>query len=245
MMMKTSILKKVPKPFFLSFIFLYFLLIINPPQEVLLSFDTESDVGDEKAVQKIIDVLDRYNATATFFVMGTFVEQNPDLIRILYSKGHEIACHTNTHKNLFLISEVEQEEEIRSCKESIEKLGISIEGFRAPWRLLTLDSAKILKENNFLYDASLFDIQPNIFSIKEVYTSTSFGIIPADDYIQLLFLKLNKKLYFQGLKNIYDKKVSMSFHPHIIMVYETGFEELIKYYNQKHVKFITHKKSLE
>ena len=244
MMMKTSILRKVPKPFIISLLFLYILLVINPPEKLLLSFDTESDVGDEEAVQKIINILDKYNAKATFFVMGTFVDQNPELIRILYSKDHEIACHTNTHKNLFLIDRSEQEKEIISCKEAIEELGINPKGFRAPWRLLTLDSANILKENNFTYDASLFDIKLSIFNIKQVYTSTSFGIIPADDYIQLFFLKLNKEIYFYGLENIYDKKISMSFHPHTIMVYETEFEEMIKTYHQKGVKFITHEKSL-
>jgi peptidoglycan/xylan/chitin deacetylase (PgdA/CDA1 family) len=46
---------------------------------------------------KILDLLERFNARATFFVVGTRVEEYPHLITEILSRGHEIANHTYTH----------------------------------------------------------------------------------------------------------------------------------------------------
>lgn len=46
---------------------------------------------------KILDLLDRFNARATFFVIGRRAEEYPHLITEILSRGHEIANHTYTH----------------------------------------------------------------------------------------------------------------------------------------------------
>ena len=46
---------------------------------------------------KILDLLERFNARATFFVVGTRAEEYPHLITEILSRGHEIANHTYTH----------------------------------------------------------------------------------------------------------------------------------------------------
>jgi peptidoglycan/xylan/chitin deacetylase (PgdA/CDA1 family) len=46
---------------------------------------------------KILDLLDRFNARATFFVIGKRAEEYPHLITEILSRGHEIANHTYTH----------------------------------------------------------------------------------------------------------------------------------------------------
>ncbi|NBV42310.1 polysaccharide deacetylase family protein [bacterium] len=48
----------------------------------------------------LIELLDRLQLRATFFVVGKEAEANPDLIRRLYDQGHEIANHTFTHTRL-------------------------------------------------------------------------------------------------------------------------------------------------
>ena len=52
----------------------------------------------EEATKPILDLLDRYQTKASFFVVGEVAEQNPDLIRSIFRKGHEIGCHTFSHK---------------------------------------------------------------------------------------------------------------------------------------------------
>jgi peptidoglycan/xylan/chitin deacetylase (PgdA/CDA1 family) len=46
---------------------------------------------------KILDLLEHFNARATFFVVGTRAEEYPHLITEILSRGHEIANHTYTH----------------------------------------------------------------------------------------------------------------------------------------------------
>ncbi len=50
--------------------------------------------------QQILDVLDKYDATATFFVVGEMVAQHHDLIRKIHAAGHAIGNHTYDHANL-------------------------------------------------------------------------------------------------------------------------------------------------
>lgn len=50
--------------------------------------------------KNILDVLDRCNAKATFFVIGRFVEANPELCREIVARGHELASHSYEHLDM-------------------------------------------------------------------------------------------------------------------------------------------------
>lgn len=45
----------------------------------------------------ILKVLDKYNIKATFFIVGAWIDQNPDKLKAIYEKGHEIGNHSNKH----------------------------------------------------------------------------------------------------------------------------------------------------
>jgi len=62
--------------------------------EVWLTID---DGPSPEHTTKILDLLERFNARATFFVIGTRAEKYPHLITEILSRGHEIANHTFTH----------------------------------------------------------------------------------------------------------------------------------------------------
>ena len=51
-----------------------------------------------EAVAPILELLDKYEVKATFFVLATVAEQYPDLVRSIHEKGHEIAAHGYSHK---------------------------------------------------------------------------------------------------------------------------------------------------
>ncbi len=67
---------------------------------------------------QILDILAKYNAKATFFVVGNKIEIYPDILQRIKKEGHEIANHTNKHiynKNISsstLTSELEKTDEI-------------------------------------------------------------------------------------------------------------------------------------
>jgi peptidoglycan/xylan/chitin deacetylase (PgdA/CDA1 family) len=64
---------------------------------VALTFD---DGPDPEWTPKILDLLKRHGATATFFVIGSRVNEYPDLTRRIVAEGHELGVHTFTHAQL-------------------------------------------------------------------------------------------------------------------------------------------------
>lgn len=68
---------------------------------VYLTFD---DGPTKKITLQVIEVLEKYDVKATFFVLGSLAEQNPDIIKTLDSKGHLVANHTYSHNYKYLYS---------------------------------------------------------------------------------------------------------------------------------------------
>jgi len=70
-------------------------------KKIAISFD--ASWGDDRTGD-ILKTLDKYNAKATFFVVGAWVDQYPDMLKTLYDKGHEIGNHSNKHPIMTTIS---------------------------------------------------------------------------------------------------------------------------------------------
>lgn len=64
-----------------------------PAKTVFLTFDD----GPADATAKILDILKAKGVKATFFVLGTSVERNPELLRRTHAEGHAIAVHSYSH----------------------------------------------------------------------------------------------------------------------------------------------------
>lgn len=68
-------------------------------------------------VYKILDILDEHGAKATFFIGGSWADDNIDCVREIYRRGHEVGSHGYFHKDHSKMSYDENVEEIRpSCK---------------------------------------------------------------------------------------------------------------------------------
>lgn len=98
---------------------------------IALTFDDGPDRDDTPA---ILDLLRQYDARATFFVIGSRVEQYPELVMRTAAEGHEIANHTYNH--IYFNKRVSAEtirEEVRKAEETIRSVtGRSTELFRPP-----------------------------------------------------------------------------------------------------------------
>ncbi|HEX5541718.1 MAG TPA: glycosyltransferase [Micromonospora sp.] len=68
-----------------------------PPRTIALTFD---DGPDPVWTPRILDVLRRHQAHATFFVLGSQVARHPELTRRIAAEGHELGVHTFTHPDL-------------------------------------------------------------------------------------------------------------------------------------------------
>ena len=74
-------------------------------------------------VPEILAVLEKYEAKATFFILGQWAKENPSAVKMIAEAGHEIGSHSNTHPDMAKLGpEKIKEELLRSC-EYIEKAG--------------------------------------------------------------------------------------------------------------------------
>jgi len=106
---------------------------------------------------KMLNLLEKHNTKATFFVLGWIAEREKELIRNIYSRGHEIASHGYGHDLVYKLSHLEFREDIRKSKDIIEEIiQDRIYGYRAPSFSITDWALDILKEEGYIYDSSLF-----------------------------------------------------------------------------------------
>src|SRR5581483_11122678 len=57
-----------------------------------------------RATERLLDILDEAQIRGTFFVVGMLAERFPDLVREVHRRGHEIASHTYTHRQIFTLT---------------------------------------------------------------------------------------------------------------------------------------------
>ena len=87
---------------------------IGPEDVVYLTFD---DGPHPSNTPQVLDILARYGARATFFVLGSLVERHPDLFGRIVSEGHTVANHTWGHENLAKLSREEFDRTISRTQE--------------------------------------------------------------------------------------------------------------------------------
>ncbi|MBN2311904.1 MAG: polysaccharide deacetylase family protein [Candidatus Hydrogenedentes bacterium] len=76
--------------------------------QVVLGFDMETDVGSwtpfyegiQHGTPAILDILDQYGVTATFFFTGEGARKHPDALKAVQERGHEIGAHSLFHETV-------------------------------------------------------------------------------------------------------------------------------------------------
>ena len=116
----------------------------NSSRKLAITFD---DGPNPAITPKLLDLLDRHQAKATFFVIGRFVRECPDLVKETAARGHVIGNHTESHQNLFKLGPSQITVELRLCHNAIANtLGAPAQwfrppyGFRNPWVIPTATS---------------------------------------------------------------------------------------------------------
>jgi peptidoglycan/xylan/chitin deacetylase (PgdA/CDA1 family) len=103
----------------------------NSPRKLALTFD---DGPNPAITPKLLDLLDRFQARATFFVIGKHARDCPDLLKETAARGHVIGNHTDAHPNLFWLKPDQITVELRCCNYSIvAATGAPPKWFRPPY----------------------------------------------------------------------------------------------------------------
>lgn len=100
-------------------------------KQIALTFD---DGPNDPHTFNLLDVLARHNAQATFFLIGRYVHQRPDIAAEIARRGHVIGNHTFTHPLLTFQSTASIHSEISQCRDAIHNaVGEHSNLFRPPW----------------------------------------------------------------------------------------------------------------
>jgi peptidoglycan/xylan/chitin deacetylase (PgdA/CDA1 family) len=101
------------------------------PNRLAITFD---DGPNPAITPKLLDMLAKHKARATFFLVGKFVRECPDLTKEILVRGHALGNHTDTHPNLLLCGPRKTEEELKRCVNAIrEAAGVEPRWFRPPF----------------------------------------------------------------------------------------------------------------
>lgn len=112
----------------------------------------------DDATRRVLDLLDRRQAKATFFTLGWVAERAPKLVREIVARGHELGSHGYDHVKVFDQSPDEFRADLAMTKRILEDAGgVAVNGFRAagfsidartPW------AHEIIGETGHLYSSS-------------------------------------------------------------------------------------------
>ena len=99
----------------------------------VISVTFDASWGGDKTLA-ILDLLDKYNAKATFFLVGIWVDKYPELVKEIAARGHEIGNHSDSHPYMTKISESKMRQELKGMSDKVEALiGTRPTLFRPPY----------------------------------------------------------------------------------------------------------------
>jgi peptidoglycan-N-acetylglucosamine deacetylase len=102
-------------------------------KQLAITFD---DGPNPAITPRLLEVLDKYSAKATFFVIGRFVSACPQLTKEIAARGHVLGNHTQTHPNLFWLSPRGVRNELQRCHDALQDtVGAPAKYFRPPFGL--------------------------------------------------------------------------------------------------------------
>jgi len=122
--------------------------------KVAISFDAAWGNDDTADILKI---LEKYNVKATFFMTGGWIESYPDDVKAIAAAGHDLANHSENHKQMSQLSKSECIAEIKKSHDKVKELtGVDMKLFRPPYGDYNNTLLESLEECN--YSAIQWDV---------------------------------------------------------------------------------------
>ena len=137
-------------------------------KQLALTFD---DGPNDPHTLKLIEVLAKHNVHATFFMIGRYVRERPDIARAVAAAGHVVGNHTFTHPRLIFQSEAQTRAELTNCRQALQDtIGTHSNLFRPPFggrRPATLRIAHELGFETVMWNVSGHDWNASPASVIE------------------------------------------------------------------------------
>ena len=116
----------------------------NPSNKVILTFD---DGPHATETLKVLDILDKTQVKALFFMIGRNVAAYPEIAKEVVKRGHQVGIHSQNHSGVFgFLMGRALENEIIQCQQEIESVtGVKTLFFRPPFGVTNPNIASITK----------------------------------------------------------------------------------------------------
>ena len=124
-------------------------IVNHSTKQIALTFDAGWLYENTEA---LLNLLDKYNVKATFFVRGLWAKEHPNLATEIVNRGHDLENHSLTHGHMNTMTDVEVQNEILKTTDIIrETTGYLPQLFRPPYGEYDKRILRILKEEGYPY----------------------------------------------------------------------------------------------
>jgi len=118
---------------------------------------------------RLLQLLDRHQIRATFFVLGWVADRHPNVVRDIVRSGHELGCHGYWHRLIYEQTPEEFRADVRRARDLLQDaVGEPVVAYRAPTFSIikrSLWALDVLAEEGFEIDASIFPIRHDRYGI--------------------------------------------------------------------------------
>lgn len=125
----------------------------------------------EANTHRILELFDRYNVKATFFILGWVADACPQLVKAIHRQGHEVASHGFAHQHANRQSPDVFRDDVARSKHLLEDLtGQAVNGYRAP--SFSIDQSNqwafdVLQELGFKFTSSTYPIKHDLYGVPD------------------------------------------------------------------------------
>lgn len=178
----------IKSPKILQYLFADFLWKIDTNEKVIyLTFD---DGPHPVITPWIIDLMNKYNAKGTFFLIGDAVSRHPDLYQLYKANGHQVGNHTYKHIKGWLSRKKNYLKEIAKCAKIVES-----NLFRPPYGQINLQAIQEIKKK---YKVVMWDVLSWDFDTKTSAKTCLSNVINSSKEGSIIVFHENEK----SIKNI-------------------------------------------
>ena len=117
---------------------------------------TYDDGPNPEFTPRLLELLDRHGAKATFFLIGKWAAREPGLVRELVAAGHAIGNHTHSHPTMPLLGAGGVRDELERCRGAVEAAGVTfstVDGaalMRPPYGRRRPGTLRVLREEGYV-----------------------------------------------------------------------------------------------
>ena len=123
------------------------------------------------STERLLDVLAKGRARATFFCLGHVAELHPELVPRIVAAGHEIACHGYAHRLVYTLTPDEFRADLRRSLNVLRsQTDQPIRGYRAAYWSITRSciwALDIIAEEGLTYDSSIYPTVTSLYGIPD------------------------------------------------------------------------------